>query len=141
MMKAAVLLAVAGTALMTACSEPGDANNLTSDNALAIDGNVLANVAGDIAPLNESAAGPATSEAAAANSGASSSVAEQPRAAAPDRAKPAPASRQEPATNAQADRPARTERTAPRPAPKQEPAPPPTSNCTAEHEAMGHCKQ
>ena len=136
MMKTAFLLAVAGAALMTACAEPsGGENNLAGDNLLAIDGNVLANVAGDIAPLNEAAEAPAANDAAAAGS----SAVEQPRPAAPVRTPSAPAARPEPAPKA--DRPARTERSAPRPAPKQEPSPPPASTCTPEHEAMGHCKQ
>ena len=135
MMRTSFLLAVAGTALMTACSEPsGGENNLAGANGLAIDGNVLANVAGDIS-LN------GTAEAPAANETAGSSAVEQPRPAAPVRTPPAPAARPEPAPNAQADRPARTERSAPRPAPKQEPSPPPATTCTPEHEAMGHCKQ
>ena len=130
MMKAAVLLAIAGAALTTACSDPGGTDN----NALAVDGNVLSNVAGDIAPLNQAVQAPAATDSA----GASSNAAGQP---APARPGPATAARPEPAPKAQADRPARAESRAPRPAPKQEPAPAPTSSCTPELEAMGHCKQ
>ena len=139
MKRTVFMLAMAGASLVTvaACSEQSETNNLVGDNGLAIDSNVLANVAGDIAPLNGSTEAPAANETGAAGS----SAAEQPRPAAPVRTPPAPAAQPEPAPKARPDQPARTERTAPRPAPKQEPSPPPASTCTPEHEAMGHCKQ
>lgn len=147
MKRTVFLLGIAGASLMTvaACSEQSAGNNVAAENGLGIDSNLLANVAGEIAPANQSANASMSENASEAPGSAEQNgpTGSSPTAAAPaPRAEPAtPVSRPRAATQAPADRPARAEPSAARPASKQEPSAPPTSTCTAEHEAMGHCKQ
>ena len=125
MMKKFVFWTVAASAaLLAACGQQEGADNFSANNVMELP---PANMAAPIDTGNVT------------ESGNMSAVEEAtPAAEAPteDRAQPAPKAAPTPTT-----RPTPRERPAARPAPKQEPAPPPTSTCTPEHEAMGHCKQ
>ena len=120
-----ILLAMAGVPLLAACGQPEVDNNVAANDAVA------ANKVVEAAPVN---AVDGNVSQAGNSSAPAMTVSPEPRVA------PAPDPRTAPGAERQI---MPLERRVDRvePAPKQEPAPTPTSNCTPEHEAMGHCKQ
>lgn len=116
----AILLAMTGAAMLAACGQPETENNAAVNNLVAVPANVAA-------PSDDG------NSAEPANT----SVAEVPTPA--PRATPTPEPRPAPGTHKEI---MPLERRVDRvePAPKQQPSAP-TSRCTPEHEAMGHCKQ
>lgn len=113
-----------GAALLAACGQQESAGNANANN---VDGLPPANMTAPIDAGNVTETG---------NMSAVDEATPTAEAPAEDRAQPAPKAAPTPSA-----RPTPRERPAVAPAPKQEPAPPPTSTCTPEHEAMGHCKQ
>ena len=124
MKKFAFCTVTAGAILLAACGQQEGTDNASANNVMELPpANMAAPIdSGDVTETgNMSAVEEATPAAEAPAEG---------------RAEPAPKAVPTPSA-----RPTPRERPAARPAPKQEPAPPPTSTCTPEHEAMGHCKQ
>jgi outer membrane biosynthesis protein TonB len=115
---------LAGAALLAACGQQESADNGAVNSAI------------ESSPANMAAAVETENLAQANNLNAVEEATPEADAPAEERAPP-------PAAKARTEgaRRASPEPPAAQPAPKQEPAPAPTSTCTPEHEAMGHCKQ
>ena len=118
----AILLAMAAATMLAACGQPETENIAAANNFV------------EAAPVNAIAPAVEDNLSEAGNGSSPAAASPEPRVA------PAPQPRTAPAAERQTMPVERRVDRAP-PAPKQEPAPAPTSNCTPEHEAMGHCKQ
>lgn len=122
MKRSAILLASVGAALVAACGQQGTDNEVVANNIV------------QAVPVNAAAPEQENNVSEAGNTSATEAADPAPRPAPAPEPRPAPgAERQIMPLERRVDRV--------EPAPKQEPAPAPTSNCTPEHEAMGHCKQ
>ena len=141
------MFTTAALATVAACSQPDATNDAAANNVLAVDGDVLDNVAANVSANGSETSTPmgGLSEGSTAAPGEAAPAAPPPAAAAPP-----PPPRPSTATKATpAPRPAERNQAATRPAARPAPAPTPTptptptsnSTCTPEHEAMGHCKQ
>ena len=121
MKKTAFWTATAGAAMLAACGQPEIENNLAANNVA------------EAAPANAAVPSDDGNVSEPANMSAAEAAAPAPRAAPTPEPRPAPTTRREimPVER-------RVDRV--EPAPKQEPSAP-TTTCTPEHEAMGHCKQ
>ena len=118
----AILLTLAGAAMVAACGQP------------EIDNSVAANNIAEAAPGNSAVPSDEGNVSEPANMSAAEGAAPAPRAAPTPEPRPAPTTRREIMPLER-----RVDRV--EPAPKQEPSPAPATTCTPEHEAMGHCKQ
>ena len=122
MKRSAILLATVGVALVGACGQQETGDEVVANNIV------------EAAPVNAAIPAEESNVSEGGNTSATEAVGPAPRVA------PAPEPRSAPGAERQI---MPLERRVDRvePAPKQEPAPAPTSNCTPDHEAMGHCKQ